>query len=117
MSNARRKPAQTIAETRRRIAEMDYVCSGTLLRRIKTCGKTTCGCAQDPEARHGPYYEWSRLQKGRLVHTILSADEGRRIAQAIRNYRLLRRLVRVWERATLSAIRDSVHRATSHDIR
>jgi len=101
----RRTPAETIGETRRRIAEMDYVCSGTLLRRTKTCGKATCRCAQDPKARHGPYTEWSRLEQGRLVHTILSSDQGRRMAKAIRNYRLLRRLLRVWERATLSALR------------
>lgn len=106
-----------IAELRRRIAEMDYVCSGTLLRRTKTCGKAACGCARDPEARHGPYTEWSRLEKGRLVHTTLSPDQGRQMARAIRNYRLLRKLLRVWERATLSAIRDRSERAAPHDNR
>jgi hypothetical protein len=117
MPTQRRAPEATIDEVRKRIAEMDYVCSGTLLRRMKTCGKPACACAHDPKARHGPYHEWSRLESGRLAHTTLSAREGREMARSIRNYRLLRRLLRVWERASLSAIRDRSDSARRPDNR
>ena len=40
---------------------MDYLCSGTLLRRMKMCGKPGCRCSEDPDARHGPYYEWGHM--------------------------------------------------------
>ena len=113
----RRRATETIAELRRRISELEFVCSGTLLRRTKTCGRETCRCAQDPGARHGPYYEWSRMERGRLVHTTLSPDEGPKMAQAIRNYRRLRRLLRVWERASLTAIRERSARSDAHDNR
>lgn|SRR5579859_4319903 len=106
MSKGHRKAAEAIREIRRRVGEFELVCSGTLLRRYKTCGRSSCRCARDPDARHGPYYEWSRLENGRLAHTTLSTEEGQQMAQAIRNYRWLRRLTRVWERASLSIIKD-----------
>ena len=57
------RPELIISQARERIARiraalngMDYLCSGTLLERMKICGKPGCRCAQDPQARHGPYY-------------------------------------------------------------
>lgn len=101
----RRTQAQTrIAQLRQELERWDYICSGTLLRRTKVCGKPGCRCAVDPAARHGPYYEWGRLERGRLVHTQLTRQEGQRIAQAIRNYRSLRRLLAEWMRESVRAI-------------
>ena len=91
-------------QIRERIAAVDHICSGTLLRRTKVCGKPGCGCARDPGARHGPYYEWGRLERGRLVHTQLTTQEGARFAEAIRHYRLLRRLLARWIRESVRAI-------------
>jgi len=105
-TKGRRKAQETIEKIRRRIGGLDLVCSGTLLRRYKTCGSPACRCARDPDARHGPYFEWSRMESGRLAHTTLSPQEGPQMAKAIRNHRQLRRLLRVWERASLAAIRD-----------
>ncbi len=97
----------TIARIRRKISDLDFLCSGTLIRRTKKCGRKQCRCARDPKARHGPYYEWSRMENGRLVRTTLSNNEGRELARSIRNYRFVRRLLRLWERATLQAIRSA----------
>lgn len=93
-----------IAQIREAMAQLDYICAGTLLRRTKRCGKPNCRCAIDPAARHGPYYEWGRLVNGRLVHTQLTPQEGERIAQALQNHRLLQRLVRRWARESVRAI-------------
>lgn len=103
----RKKALRTIAQVRRRITDLDFLSTGTLLRRTKVCGRKECRCAKDPAARHGPYYEWTRRENDRLVHTVLSDEEGAQLARAIRNYRLVRRLLRVWERATLQAIRNA----------
>jgi hypothetical protein len=51
------------------------------------------------------------MENGRLAHTTLSAEEGPQVAKAIRNYRRLRRLLRVWERASLTVIRDQFERS------
>jgi hypothetical protein len=76
---------------------MDYVCSGTLLERMKTCGQPACRCAQDPAARHGPYHEWGHMKGGKLVHRLVSAEQANLLRRAIANYRRLRKLLRSWE--------------------
>jgi len=96
-----------IARLRARIARFDLVCSGTLLRRTKVCGKPGCRCARDPKARHGPYYEWSRREVDRLVHSVVSPAEARLLSRAIRNHRAIRRLLQAWQEQSLRVIRSS----------
>jgi len=107
----RKKPEDIQAASRDRIAQIQeeiraltYVCSGTLLRRWMTCGKTTCRCATDPDARHGPYYEWGRMKRGKLVHRMIPAHQAPLLRMAIQNYRTLRRLLRAWEEQTVRII-------------
>ena len=83
---------------------MERLCSGTLLRRTKVCGKPQCRCAQDRQARHGPYYEWGRMKGGRLVHRMVSPAQSALLRAAIANYRTLRRLLRAWENETVTLI-------------
>ncbi len=75
---------------------MDYVCSGTLLERMKTCGSPTCRCAQNPAARHGPYYEWGHMKAGKLVHRLVTAEQAGLLRRAIANYRKLKKLLRAY---------------------
>jgi hypothetical protein len=96
---ARQVPAR-IVHIREAIQAVDYLCSGTLLRRMKLCGKAGCRCAQDPAARHGPYYEWGHMQGGKLVHRMVSARQAALLRTAIKNYRTVRRLLRAWEAET-----------------
>jgi hypothetical protein len=104
-SDTRRRAArQRIAEIRNRIQTFERVCSGTLVRRTKVCGKAACRCAEDPTARHGPYYEWGRMQRGRLVNRMVSPAQAALLREAIRNYRALRRLLRTWENETVTLI-------------
>jgi hypothetical protein len=95
---------QRITQIRDEIVQLKYICSGTLLHRTKVCGKAACRCAVDRDARHGPYYEWTRRQGDRLVHSVLGPAEAALFAQALRNYRSVRRLLRRWERASVRAI-------------
>ena len=75
--------AQRIKQTREKIGriraaltEIEYLCSGTLLERTKVCGRPGCRCAQDPLARHGPYYEWGHLKDGKLVHRVITPQQA-----------------------------------------
>ena len=100
----RARAHQRIAQIRTELGHVEYLSSGTLLRRTKVCGKAGCRCAQDPAARHGPYYEWSRRQGPRLAHTVLTPPQARLLAQAIANYRMVRRLLKRWERDSVRLI-------------
>ena len=82
----------------REVASIELVCEGTVLRRTKVCGRPNCRCATDPSARHGPYYEWSRLEEGRLVHNLISAQQAHVILRAIQDQRKIQRKVKLWEK-------------------
>lgn len=88
----------------RRLDEMDFVCPGSLHVRTKVCGKSSCRCAQDVKARHGPYYEWSRYENGRLVHRIISKEQAKLVERAIESWRALERLFGRWHVQTVQAI-------------
>jgi len=93
-------------QIRSAIDAMDLVASGTLLSRTKACGRPTCRCASDPSARHGPYYEWNRLQEGHMVHSVISDEQAELVTRAIANYREIKRLLVLWEAETTIDILD-----------
>jgi hypothetical protein len=99
-----------IAGIRAALNAMDYFCSGTLLRRMKVCGKPNCRCAQDPNARHGPYYEWGHMKGGKLVHRVVSPEQAALLRLAIANYRKAKKLMRAWESETERLIDAEVPR-------
>ena len=101
-----------IEKLKQQILELDLIVSGTLARRTKVCGKPGCRCATDPEARHGPYYEWGRIEAGRRTTTTVSPEKGRRLRVALRNQRRLKNLVRRWERESVRLLDAEI--AASH---
>ena len=88
---------ERIVRIREALGGIDYLCSGTLLKRTKMCGRAGCACAQDPTARHGPYFEWGYMRAGKLVHRQVSAQHAAVLRRAINNYRMARKLLRNWE--------------------
>jgi len=102
-----RRPQTIIKQARERIERIraalggiDHLCSGTLLKRTKVCGKPGCRCATDPSARHGPYYEWGHMREGKLVHRSVTAEQAALLEQAIANYWKARQLMQAWEDET-----------------
>jgi hypothetical protein len=79
---------------------VDYLCSGTLLEHRTRCGKPGCRCANDPNARHGPYYDWGHMQAGKLVHRRVSPEQAAVLRLAIANYRKIKKLLLAWEKET-----------------
>jgi hypothetical protein len=100
-----RPPPPAIRQIRQAITAMDLVCAGTLLKRWKFCGRPNCRCAQDPAARHGPYYEWSRRQDGRLRHSLLSPQQADKLARAISNHQRILALLTRWTLESARALK------------
>jgi hypothetical protein len=114
-----RKPSaqrlrQRTAEIRRKIAAMDYACSGTLHSRTRPCGKPNCRCAADADAWHGPYHDWSRRKDGRLAHAALSAEQALLVRRGITNRREIERLLALWEEETVDEILSPDDASGSH---
>lgn len=99
-----KKSREKIAEIQRAISTMEYLSSGTLLKRVKVCGNPRCHCASDPAARHGPYFEWSYLKAGKLHHHTLTPEQAEIMRLAIANQRKAKKLLRAWEAQTLRLI-------------
>ena len=100
----RKGTERRIAEIKRKISQMELVCSGTLQKRMKTCGRSYCRCSSDPEALHGPYYEWTRYVDGRLVHRTLSPEQAMKLEKAMANHREIQALLGEWKRESAEII-------------
>ncbi|RJP32582.1 MAG: hypothetical protein C4536_05830 [Actinobacteria bacterium] len=100
----KRSAERRIAEIKEKISGMYLVCAGTLQERMKTCGRSYCRCSEDPEAMHGPYYEWTRYVDGRLVSKTLSPEQARVLEKAIANYRETEDLLNVWKQISAESI-------------
>ena len=87
---------------------MGFVAQGTVTERTKVCGRANCRCASDPAARHGPYYEWTRREQGRYVHTVISAEQAEALVAAIDNHREVLALLTRWSAETARALKIQI---------
>jgi len=101
---SRRHLRQRTQALRREIAAMDFVSSGTLLSRTKVCGQPGCRCAKDPEARHGPYFEFNRRLDGRLTHRAVTPALVADVQRALDNHRRIQALLAQWEQETVKEL-------------
>lgn len=99
---------ENIAEIQRTISTLEYLSSGTLLKRTKMCGNPRCRCHGDRDARHGPYYEWGYLKGGKLRHRMLSPKQAELMRLAIANHRKVKKLLKAWEAQTVRLIELNV---------
>ncbi len=63
---------------------------GTIVERVRRCGRPNCACAKDPAARHGGQYVAVHLD-GRAQGVYLRPEDEKRVRQAIAAYQ------RLWE--------------------
>lgn len=71
---------------------------GSLSERTIKCSKLSCACAQDPKARHGPYYSLTHAVRGKTRSRFLTDQEAelaRQQIEAAHKFRL--RVGEYWE--------------------
>ena len=56
---------------------------GSLSKRFMKCSKRRCACAEDPDARHGPYYSLTRGIEGRTQSRLFSAEQAKMVAMQV----------------------------------
>ena len=56
---------------------------GSLSERTIKCGKAGCLCAEDPKARHGPYFSLTRAVQGKTHSRFLSPEQAALVQQQI----------------------------------
>src|SRR5258708_19095072 len=71
---------------------------GSLSERTIKCGKPGCACAQDPKARHGPYFSLTHAVRGKTRSRFLTAEQASLVRQQIAAGRKFRgRVDALWE--------------------
>ena len=58
-----------------RIAALGFIIQGSITERRIPCGRPGCRCKDDPEKRHGPYYQLSWKENGKTVSVYLNEDK------------------------------------------
>jgi len=81
-------------ETASELATIGYILQGSITKRWMTCGRPSCGCLDNPEARHGPYHSWTYKRAGKTVSVYLSPEQAATCSKWIKNNRRLERTVR-----------------------
>src|SRR6266536_5494846 len=93
------------------IAQVGFVCPGSVVRRYMPCGKPGCRCQADPPKLHGPYWQYSHKVAGKTITRRLTPDQARLYQQWIANRRridqLLARMEQVSSRAAEILLRDT----------
>ncbi len=97
-------PPPRFRDLQRQIAALGPIFTGTITRRMKLCGKPRCACHTDPDARHGPYLEWSRREGGRFVSTSVTPESAETLVRGITEHRKLDDLIAAWEQASLATL-------------
>jgi hypothetical protein len=65
------------------LAEPKPMRRGSLSERTIKCSKAGCPCAQDPKARHGPYFSLTRAVEGQTRSRYLTAEQAALARQQI----------------------------------
>ena len=100
-------------DLKREFQQLEYFCKGTLLKRMMKCGKAQCACRQDPDKRHGPYFEWTYKAKGKTVNVKLTPEVMPMFRAASQQYRRLKSLLDRLEKLSQTVLRQQAKRAQS----
>jgi hypothetical protein len=74
---------------------------GSISTARSTCGKPQCACHADPDKRHGLYYRWTGVLKGKRTTKTLSREEALACQVRIQNYRALQQTIEALLRQAL----------------
>lgn len=99
-----RAEARVIATELAAIARTGQLLPGSIGARQMRCGRTNCGCHDDPPRLHGPYWQWTRKLAAKTVGRYLSADQAHYYQQWIDNDRRARELLTRLEALAIAAL-------------
>ena len=74
-STALRRYEEQYDALKAELQTLGFIGQGSVHTRRITCGRATCRCHDDPDARHGPYHYWTRKARGKTVGLKLTEDE------------------------------------------
>jgi hypothetical protein len=91
------------------IAQVGFVCPGSVVRRYMPCGKPGCRCQADPPMLHGPYWQYSHKVGGKTITRRLTPDQARLYQQWIANRRRIDQLLAQMQQVSAQAAEILLH--------
>lgn len=91
-------------ELQKQLAQTGYICSGSIMSLYRKCGKSNCGCKDNPHMRHGPYHIWTRKKNGKTVTRSLSEKQAERCLEHIQNFKKLEKIIEEMKKITIQII-------------
>jgi hypothetical protein len=85
------------------LASTGFISSGSVVRRFMPCGKPGCRCQADPPQLHGPYWQWSRVVRGKTITRRLTEGQARLYQEWIANRRRLAKTLAEMDRVSQQA--------------
>lgn len=79
-------------ELREELASVGDLRPGSLVGRLRKCGKANCHCAEEEGGGHGPSWSLTRKVDGKTVTRIIPPSAVQQTKEQIAEYRRLRRL-------------------------
>jgi hypothetical protein len=92
MTSEREETQRRRSQLRDKLVALSYgpLMRGSVVERLRRCGRPNCACASDPKARHGGKVLAVHLE-GRTQVVPLRAEDEPRVRQAVETY------ARLWE--------------------
>ena len=98
------KLMQKYRELQKQLADIGFVCNGTVLSVYRKCGKPSCGCRESVNMQHGPYHIWTRKEKGKTVTRSLSEKQARQCSLFLRNFKKMESIIEEMKKITIRMI-------------
>jgi hypothetical protein len=89
---------------KQQITDLDYILTGTIIKKYGPCGKAGCRCAYGKKNWHGPYYIWTRKENGKTITKSLTSAQAQFCKKAIGNMQKLKTQIERWKRESVKSI-------------
>jgi hypothetical protein len=103
---ALRRQEEKFEEAKAEIDDLGFVLQGSVVERQMECGKPACRCHEDPEARHGPYYQWTWKADGKTRAVYLTKEQAALCKKWSMNNRRLNKIISRLRSISLRAARS-----------
>lgn len=93
-----------ISRLKSKILLKEYILHGSLTETFKQCGKTNCRCYTAKKHWHGPYWIWTRKEKGKTVTKSLNIKQVVLVKEAIKEMKEIDLIIENWKKASIKEI-------------
>ncbi len=88
-----------------KLSKTGFLLQGSITTRWMRCGKPSCLCQRDPQARHGPYHQWTVKRRGKTVTVYLDEEQAKICRHWIENNKRAEKLMSQMQALTLRLAR------------